>query len=285
MYRLVAFAYRDKPPLEYLDQHLYEVSIYMYPLLINKRPSIKFIGILAGILHDIGKSIDIYQKCILYNPETKACSYTGHEVFSALLTIKIIDIDSIPLNIVKDLATFLSCNDDDAKKALIKVIAISIISHHQAMGSPYDRLESFIYRITKKYRSTKLEVCRSVIEVIEEAIKRAKEVLQEDYLYIKLDPKGIDYVEELCNNALREGRQQIIDRILSELRKALALPSETYSEKLILLEKFITGSLIIADLYIAGLRRGETISRPLFNYLNKMYRYYSSTYLPQPINT
>jgi len=249
----------------------------MYPLLANKRLSIKFVGILIGILHDAGKVVDVYQNCLLYDPETQACSYVGHEVFSALLVARIVDIDSIPIDVVKDLANFLSCSEDEARRALIRIVTMSVMGHHQAMGSPHDRFESFVYRVTKQYGLRRIKIDRAVVETIGEALESTRRALREDYLHVELDPRRVDYIEELCNSALREGRQQLIDKVLSELREALS--SKRYGERLLMLEKFITGCLIAADIYVAGLRRGEAVDRPLHRHLEKMYRFYSR-YLP-----
>ncbi|RLE64300.1 MAG: CRISPR-associated endonuclease Cas3'' [Thermoprotei archaeon] len=275
--RLVAFAYKNRSLHEYLDRHLYEVSIHMYPFLANKRRSIKFVGILAGALHDIGKAVDVYQNCSLYDLETQACSYVGHEVFSALLTVKIVDLDSVPDNVVKDLADFLSCNEIEARRALIRIALVSIIGHHQAMGDPSFRFERFVHRVTKQYGLRRLGIDRAVVEVVEKVLESARRALREDYLYVELDPRGVDHVEELYNSALRKGRQQLIDSILSELR--MSFFSKGYNEKLFMLEKFIMGCLIAADIYVAGLRRGEALSNPLHRYLDKVYRFYSR-YLP-----
>lgn len=280
MHRLAAFAYRGRPPVEYLDQHLYEVSIHVYPFLLRKRISIKFAGVLAGVLHDIGKAVDAYQKCLLYDPETHACSYAGHEVFSALLATKIVDVDSIPIDVVRDLAEFLSCSEDEARRALMNIVIVSIMSHHQAMGSIHDRFWSFAYRVAKRRELKSVVIDRAIVKVVERALGEARRALRESYLYVEFDPRGVDYVEKLCSDAVKRGPRELVDRVLSEIKGSLAPRySESFGEKMVLVERFVTGCLIAADIYVAGVHREGALDRPMHRYLERMYRYYSR-YLP-----
>ncbi len=283
MSRLVAFGYRDGSgrAIEYLDQHLYEVSIHIYPLIATKRLSTRFIGVLAGLLHDIGKAVDVYQKCLIHDPRTRACRYTGHEVFSTLLAVSIVETRSLPQDVVKDMASSLRCSEDVARRAIMRVLAISILYHHQAMGCPRDRLESFLKalcRASKSCRVPRFRIDRGVVDTVARALGNVRRALREDSLCVEIDPRGIDRVEALLDSIAEGSRVEAAESILTELRKATTLPPSGYSEKLLLLSKFVTGCLIAADTYVAGRYRGESRDRPLHRYLEKAYRFYGWLY-------
>ncbi len=223
----------------------------------------------------------MYQKCLIHDPETRACRYTGHEVFSALLAVSIVKPHSLPQDVVKDMASSLRCSEDEARRAIMRVLAISILYHHQAMGYPRDRLESFLKALCRASKSCgvpRLRIDRGVVDTVIQALSNVRRALRENSLCIEIDPRGIDRVEALLDSIAERSRIEATESILTELRKATTLPPSGYSEELLLLSKFVTGCLIAADTYVAGRYRGESRDRPLHRYLEKAYRFYSWLY-------
>ena len=78
------------------------------------------IGYITGVLHDIGKALNIYQKKLNYIK-----TFVGHEIISALIAKYLID------------------NLDIDIKAKFSII-YAVLMHHQASGSVYDRFDSLL---------------------------------------------------------------------------------------------------------------------------------------------
>ena len=233
----------------------------------------QFVAVLAGLYHDIGKALDVYQRCWIYDSSSKSCTYVAHEVFSALLVRELSKPESIPPDVVHDMASYLGYEryrEEDLREALIMVLAQAVLYHHEAMGDPYDRLNSFAEYLRAK-RISRISINRDVVYVVRRAIDAIRKALGIEYLSIDVDPSGIDRVENIVG---REGIRQSIESKLKDLQFDSKKLGERCVEKLLLLSKYVTGCVIASDIYVAGTIRGESKQRPLSMYLSKMFRYY-----------
>jgi len=114
------------------------------------------LGLLAGILHDVGKGIKLYQE--FYNV---IGSFVGHEYFSALFAKYV--IDSIGL---KDYEKF--------------IVLYSILMHHQASGSFYDRLDHLMDKLKDMENNVEMlyfeEAIRDILNELLSSICSSKEI-------------------------------------------------------------------------------------------------------------
>jgi len=271
--RLAAFRYRDGRVVECLDEHLRDVAVYTYPLVASKELHIVFAALASSLLHDVGKALNVYQDCTIYRDDG-ACSYVGHEVFSALITLKALREDSIPDAVAISLAKALGCNEAEARGIAVKLIVQAVLYHHQAMGSSRDRLEALMGKVGEAVGrgAYRLAVDDSLVDVVERALEEARNRLKVDYLDFHLDLGG-----ESRENIEKIANTMNPDKILGELREA-RLPLNThYAGKLLLLSRFITGCVIASDIYVAEARRGGaqtlTVRASLASHLGRLYSY------------
>lgn len=275
MSELGAFCYRDGRIAELLEEHLREVSIHVYLLVATKRPYVRFIGVLSGLFHDVGKALNVYQCCLLYDNKTRACKYTGHEVFSALLASSMLKPDGISEGIAADMAKTLGCSESDAKRSVVRVLTLAVLYHHQAMGDFWERLDAFLNGV-RSFGVSSISVDRRIAGVVERVLEDVMSNLGLSHLSVDIDSKGVSEAEKVINEAIRA---RSINIIADDLGSKLRTTPEGLERKLLLLSKFITGCLIASDIYVAGLKRGGG-DRPLHQHLSKMYKFlYKRTYL------
>ncbi len=145
---------------EYLVDHLGEVAYYAYTTTGRYTRPLAELALLAGLLHDVGKAICIYQQCLPGSSD--GCSYVGHEVFSAVVAAKLLER-----------ANWLEMDER-------RMIVYAVLAHHQYMGPPWERLSALRYKLKSQRLSPentiRLEV--GLGELLRAALTRLREKLQ-----------------------------------------------------------------------------------------------------------
>ncbi len=236
---LAAFAFKDQV-VEYLDKHLVEVAVEAFELLKRKSFSLAFIGSLAALLHDIGKSLSIYQSCLISHENV--CSYVAHEVFSAVIINKLFEIfpNLIPDKVLNELCKDFGIDRGD----VVKMVMIPVLLHHQAMGDPLERLDRFI----KKY-GDRIEISKELVHTMREAVEEFSNRTGVE-LGMKLSENHVNELEKAVNHFVKTCRKLEALEIFRPPR------DPDYSRKT--LAKLITGVLIICDLRVAKRNRPST---------------------------
>jgi len=273
---LAAFAYRDGRVVEYLGQHLCEVAAHVYPLVKRRRASVAFVAVASGLLHDLGKSLELYQRCELSN-EDLSCLYTGHEVISALMVLELADPKSIPGEVVEDAAQLLGCSEDEARSTIVKLVARAVLFHHQAMGNPLERLGGLVSMARRvkgpvhavaMIRGEARSELSSAIECL-----RSLTRLQ---LGLDFDWGRLGEVEEVIKRGLASPAAPS-NPIIRRLREAFELRlTGDYEYVALSVAKLAAGCTIASDLYVSATRRGtaqRTRRSPLVESLEAFYRY------------
>jgi len=267
---LAAFARWEKEKggiyvIEPLQKHLREVSIHTYPLVARKSTPLQYLGVLSGVFHDAGKAIDAYQRCLL-RAQDGTCSYVGHEAFSALMTATLVNSDFVPSLVLADLASQLQCDEKEAWRAAKKILVLSVLKHHQAMGEWWDRLQQFLDKLRIKGVKS-VGIVTDVVSVIEAALSEVSETLGME-LSGALDRNRLKEAEEVIQKAVRARSPE---PIAEALQAKIGVDPEN-DRKILLLSKYLTGCIIASDIFIAGLSRGG--EKLIQQYLCKMYEFY-----------
>jgi len=180
---------------------------------------------LASLLHDIGKSLKMYQDEPYFVDKGV---FPGHEILSALIF----------LNISDELGSL-----SDEEKC---IILYSIIMHHQAMSSMYDRL---LY-LSGRFVCTKEE-------------EYLKNTLLEIGKYIHVSPNRIltlyhkSVIPLTRISAISMKRKQARIREFMKCFKPAFQLMERSSKDTILKARLCCAILMIADTYVAMKNRGE----------------------------
>ena len=232
--RLAASAYKNRV-IEYLDKHLAGVAAKAFDLLKRKGVSLAFIGSVAALLHDIGKSLDPYQSCLINHGD--ACSYVAHEVFSAVMTHKLFEIfpDLIPDEVLRGLGKDFGIGRGD----VVKIVMIPVLLHHQAMGDPLERLDRFI----KRY-SGRIEIGKELVYAIRVAVEEFSNEAGVK-LSIELSEDHVNELERTINDFVYMRRNNPL-KAVEVLR-----PPQDSDYSCTALVKLVTGVLIISDLHVA----------------------------------
>ncbi len=265
MSKLAAFAYREGDEVkvvEYLEDHLADVAIRTYLQIVRNNHCIAYLGLLAGLLHDVGKALEIYQRCTRYHKEDSkaSCSYLAHEVFSAIIANEILDHIHVPRNIIEDVAAMLKCGIEEVWSYTKKIIVQAVLSHHQAMGLPIDRLYNFkesIGRVPRNLFRIRVELA----DTLRDAVSKVSKIL------------GIEVEVELDVDAVRKLDEEVMNIIgrPSEASQKLQQLASLAGHRHLAIARFLTGCVILADIHTACTVRGERGRRSLCIYLNKFF--------------
>ena len=289
--RLVAFARRRDETidqLEYLDDHLHFVAVWTYVQLLRNSIPLAYLGLLAGLLHDIGKALEVYQQCRFFSEEDHSCLYTGHEVFSAMLAREILSQFSMPQDIINDLHLTLnrlgiSVEASRLEEYAREIVLYSILIHHEAMGDPIRRFIDFKSRVVRQIKDAKdlenlIRVSNKLIHALKNAARRTRELLKLEHLnsFIETLVSTDNKILDNCNNIIRRlfSLKNYFDyfSVKQELLNILSLYDivTLRDERLLVLARLITGSLIMADIYVACTSR-EDSGRAICKHLARLF--------------
>ncbi len=242
------FAFKDKSneEVETLVDHLVGVAYYAYLITSNIQNNlIRYSSLLAGLLHDVGKALDVYQRCLL-SSKYGDCSYIGHEVFSKLIAFRILEKTEI--------------------ETKIKAYTIyAIMHHHQARGGPVEGIHEFIRRVKRKgvdilvTGGTLEQLSIELVEAVNKLRSRISHKTSTDnYLHdvlteIELSIKSLerDTLVEIINRSMNNAN--FLEREASGLSRELDRALEDYAD--LLRAKLVTGIVILADYYTASMNR------------------------------
>ncbi len=263
--RIAAFATISQV-VEPLDTHLALTSINAYTVARAYTPQLGVHALLAGLLHDLGKILRLYQgqgehKCLPSKANPQQCSYTGHEVFSAILVAQLL----------KNTKT-LSQEDK-------RIIVYAVLAHHQYMGTPIERLEKLLrkleeLRLLDKKRMEPVSLLEPAIDVSQLLRNTIQQLRREKLLEESVEAvRAVEEVEEeakhLSNPAPILGT--LIETIEPEntLRKLLGelSPTSMDTREERVKARILAGILIASDNYTAAINRRGTVPRHFKTYI------------------
>ena len=193
------------------------------------------LGLLAGILHDVGKGIKLYQE--FYNV---IGSFVGHEYFSALFAKYV--VDSIGL---KDHEKF--------------IVLYSILMHHQASGSFYDRLDHLMDKLKNMKNNVEVlyfeETIRDVLSKLLSSICSSREIEESLAKYSKT-----------VTNILRE--LYVIKSPIIYVFNINLFDIPIYARHL---ARSLCGIVMVCDKYVASKARGGK-ENPYFTSIRDMLK-------------
>jgi len=243
----------------------------------RKRISAAFAAVASGLLHDLGKSLDLYQRCELFNDRDLSCLYTGHEVISALMVLELADPASIPGEVVEDAAQLLGCSEDEARSTIVKLVARAVLLHHQAMGDPLERLGGLV-RMARRVKGPMHAAAMIRGEAWSELSSAIECLRNRTGLQLRLafDWGRLGEVEEVIRRGLTSPAAPS-NPVVQRLREAFKLRlTGDYGYIALSVAKLAAGYTIASDLYVSAVRRGtaqRTPRSPLVENLEAFYRY------------
>lgn len=252
----MCYAYRDENYKEYLVDHLINVvkcceNRWEFNAIAKKisktlnipEENVKNTIILAALLHDIGKTAQIFQEqcdenqnnktinTVQLGVERKCTTFPGHYLISLFLVKLTYETLGSQLTI-KDAVDFLSNSDmmkiEKNKAKIIELLVIlPIVFHH------YHQVEDFISYAAKYYYDIKDLVKSSILQFIENP---------------KIHRKCIEQINKLSEELRKSSNHQIL-MVINTLHKVLSeIESYEHSE-------------MHSNLY----RRSEIFVKNLFN--------------------
>ena len=254
-------AYRGEGVEEPLASHLAEVGYHAYILASKREATVRLAALLAGLLHDIGKALDMYQDCMLKTE--KGCSYLAHEIFSAIMSAEILG------NLPEDIPLEARCYALQA-----------ILFHHQALGNPLNRIGELAKRLARqKTRATfsgkrAKQLTAELLEAVS-LLEQRQAIPQNILETIRATVQNIDWNRVAVNiNSLLEAGIATITRLAQQQLEEARKPFKKLLEetKTIFSSKLVTGVLIMADIYTAGKRRAKE-KQPLHKHLEKYIKH------------
>ncbi|RLG82009.1 MAG: CRISPR-associated endonuclease Cas3'' [Thermoprotei archaeon] len=263
--RLCAF-YKDKQCIEYLDTHLTNVAI-ISANIVSKSLHGKIyeemdkLALISGLLHDIGKAMNLYQK-------EPGKGFSGHELVSAIIAYNII------VN---------KCIDIEEKSFLPIIYAILV--HHQAQDPlPWrvsnlgdrlsnidnnklfpDLLDKLLLNLLEKFGLKVFsEKCiRKAIESSEATLLNNIHVIPRRHSYVRKTGLNKEYMDIVAG----------IEKMFPLYNEVLdSLEGEEYITMLHIL-RILSGILMISDKYVSVICRGDrekALSNPYYISIEKM---------------
>lgn len=261
-------SYRGEGVEEFLANHLAETAYHAYVLASKRETIVRLAALLAGLLHDIGKALDIYQDCVLKTE--KRCSYLAHEVFSTIMSAEILE------NLSKEVPLEAKCYALHA-----------ILFHHQALGNPLERIGELVERLAKQKTGASFSEKRAkqlAAELLETVkLLEQRQAIPRDILEaVKTAIQTTDWNKITTRiNTLLETRIAAIARLAPQQIEEARKPFKKLlgEPKTILYSKLVTGILIMADIHAASKKRAKQ-KQPLHNHLEKLIKFLTTN--PQP---
>jgi len=258
---LHAYAYRNRV-VERLAKHLEKSAYCAYTMARVKSVELGRAAILAGLLHDVGKALKLYQQCMLVSQRGE-CLYTAHEVASALIAKKILrDLHTID-------SVYRGC------------ILWATLYHHQAMGSPLERLD----RLVKSVKSVSTEMFSidnrlgdEITNAIENLYQRVDPEIRDVVEYLKHVVKdldwhalGIEVAKVLSNLSVMS-----VERVWEDILERVFRHIEVVELRDELLCRVLTGIIILSDIYTASRTRADGKRHLLASCLERYLRFLDS---------
>ena len=250
---------RDIVVVERLAKHLEEGAYYAYTMARVKSVELGKAALLAGLLHDVGKALKLYQQCMLVG-QGGECLYTAHEVASALIAEKIL----------RDLHVI-----DHVHKGYV---LWAVLYHHQAMGSPLKRLD----RLVKSVKSVDTEMFsvdnrlgNEIANAIESLCQRVDPGVRDVVEDLKRAVKDLDWytlgveVAKVFSNL----DKMVVEHVWRDVVKQVSRHVRMVELRDELLCRVLTGIVILSDIYTASRSRADRERHLLASCLERYLRF------------